>query len=85
MNKITQFLASRGITRDDDKWLWIQIAGWLGAITSGTLDVDKIVLNYFNFMVTPMEHRWIVLLCAAIAAFAAHYQTSGLNGDPTKK
>lgn len=78
-DKIAELLTHAGVTRDDQKWFWLQVLAVAGVIASGSLDLNA-VAGYLGLHPSETTLHWITAASTAVLWFAGNMKTSPLFG-----
>lgn len=80
---LTSLFLKFGWTRDDAKWLWIQILTLGTLISSGVFDLAS-WFTYIGVPVTEITIHRILAVVAVILYIGGKFDKSSLPGDPKK-
>lgn len=74
---LTNLFISRGWSRDDLKWFWLQIVAVAGLVSSNVFDVPY-WMAYLGIPLSPKALHWIFALVALVLWIAGKYDASSL-------
>jgi hypothetical protein len=82
MGKLATLFVSLGWSRDDAKWLWVQMGSVAALIASGVFNVEYWA-TYLGITLTPIELHWIQALAVLTLWVSGKMDSSHLPSAET--